>query len=507
MVEHIKQIIKLILNRGYLIDSSFLENNKLEFEILDKYLEKNNSSEMLMFDKKLLDKLISEHKQNTEKKQLIEPEINVLNTNSNVEIVKSFDKKSQKLEVNDFTSHYTRRYEQLRKLLQSRTELLAPLSINRILSKKDKEKISTIGIVFEKRYTKNDNLLLIIEDNTGNIPILINNSKKELFEKAKDVVLDEVIGIKGVNGDKIIFVDDIFFPDILKNTDIKKSSKEEYIAILSDLHVGSELFLESEFLKFIDWLNLKSGTKEQKEVAKKIKYVFIVGDLVDGVGIYPNQDDEQNIPDIKLQYKKVIELMKIIRKDINIIICPGNHDAVRIAEPQPSLGRDMINDLYDMENVILVSNPSYVNISKTKDFEGFNVLLYHGYSYDNYSENVESIRFSGETISDRTNLVMKFLLQKRHLAPTHGSTLFIPNKEEDNLIIDIVPDFFISGHIHKSNITQYGKVTKVAGSCWQSITPFQLKVGHKPEPGRVPIINLKTRESKILKFYEKDGKE
>jgi DNA polymerase II small subunit len=506
MAEHIKQIIKLILDRGYLIEPSFLDNNKLNFEILDKYLKKNESGEMLMFDENLLNNLIFKHKKNIEVRPLIKLGKDSLNINSNVEIVKSFDKKSQKLEVNDFTLHYTRRYEQLRNLLQSRTELLAPLSINRILSKKDKENLSTIGIVFEKRYSKNNHLILTIEDHTGSIPILINNSKKELFEKVKDIVLDEVIGIKGVNGDKIIFVEDIFFPDIPKNTNIKKSSEEEYIAILSDFHVGSELFLESEFLKFIEWLNLKSGTKEQKEVAKKIKHIFIVGDLVDGVGIYPNQDDEQNIPDIKLQYQKVIDLVKIIRKDINIIICPGNHDAVRLAEPQPVLGRDLINELYEMDNVTLVSNPSYVNISKTENFEGFNVLLYHGYSYDTYSENVESIRFSGETISDRINLVMRFLLQKRHLAPTHGSTLFVPNKEEDNLVIDIVPDFFISGHIHKSNITQYGKVTKVAGSCWQSITPFQLKVGHRPEPGRVPIINLKTRESKILKFYEEDGK-
>ena len=31
-------------------------------------------------------------------------------------------------------------------------------------------------------------------------------------------------------------------------------------------------------------------------------------------------------------------------------------------------------------------------------------------------------------------------------------------------------------------------------------TSFQEKVGHHPEPSRVPIVNLKTREMKILKF-------
>ena len=187
---------------------------------------------------------------------------------------------------------------------------------------------------------------------------------------------------------------------------------------------------------------------------------------------------------------------------MKIIICPGNHDAVRLAEPQPVLDYDIAKPIYELENVVVVSNPAIVNVGKEGDFEGFDILMYHGYSYDDYSANVESIRFSGATISDRTNMVMKFLLQKRHLAPTHGSTLFIPDPDEDDLVIDTVPDFFVSGHIHKANITQYGKVTKISGGCWESITPFQIKAGHSPEPGKVPIVNLKTRATKILKFID-----
>ena len=97
---------------------------------------------------------------------------------------------------------------------------------------------------------------------------------------------------------------------------------------------------------------------------------------------------------------------------------------------------------------------------------------------------------------------MKFLLQKRHLAPTHGSTPIIIDTELDNLIIDKVPDFFASGHIHKTSISNYGKTTMISGSCWQSKTVFQDKVGHHPEPGRVPIINLKTRSVKLMKFCD-----
>jgi len=40
----------------------------------------------------------------------------------------------------------------------------------------------------------------------------------------------------------------------------------------------------------------------------------------------------------------------------------------------------------------------------------------------------------------------------------------------------------------------------ISGSCWQAKTSFQEKLGHEPEPARVPLVNLKTREIKILKF-------
>ena len=122
------------------------------------------------------------------------------------------------------------------------------------------------------------------------------------------------------------------------------------------------------------------------------------------------------------------------------------------------------------------------------------------YSFDFYVREVESIREFGGY--DRADLLMKFLLQKRHLAPSYTSTLYVPDTTQDYLVIDKIPDFFISGHIHKSAAANYKNVTLISGSCWQSKTSFQEKVGHNPEPSRVPIVNLMTRQIKILKFGE-----
>ena len=265
-------------------------------------------------------------------------------------------------------------------------------------------------------------------------------------------------------------------------------------------YVGSKMFLENQFLDFIKWINGETGSSEQKEMAKSVKYLFVIGDIVDGIGIYPNQEKELNVFDLKEQYKLCADLLSMIRKDVQIFICPGNHDAIRLAEPQLAFDKELAESLYNLKNTTLVSNPSMINIGSYNGFSGFDVLLYHGYSFDYYIDQIESIRFGGGY--DRGDLVMKFLLQKRHLAPSHGSTPIIIDIDEDNLIIDKVPDFFASGHIHKTSISNYGKTTMISGSCWQSRTSFQDKVGHHPEPGRVPIINLKTRDVKLMKFCD-----
>jgi DNA polymerase II small subunit len=91
-------------------------------------------------------------------------------------------------------------------------------------------------------------------------------------------------------------------------------------------------------------------------------------------------------------------------------------------------------------------------------------------------------------------------LHKRHLAPTHESTSTLPDSKQDFLIIDKIPDFFVSGHVHNVAVAQLGKTTNIISGTWISQTPYQDKFGHVSQPGRVPIVNLKTREVKVMKF-------
>ena len=58
----------------------------------------------------------------------------------------------------------------------------------------------------------------------------------------------------------------------------------------------------------------------------------------------------------------------------------------------------------------------------------------------------------------------------------------------------------VSGHIHYSSAGSYKGIKLLSFSCWQDITPFQEKVGHNPDPGKIPLINLKDGSVKILQF-------
>ena len=54
-------------------------------------------------------------------------------------------------------------------------------------------------------------------------------------------------------------------------------------------------------------------------------------------------------------------------------------------EPQPILDDKYAWPLSELNNVIMVENPGRVNVGSNKDFEGFNVLIYHGFSYPFYA--------------------------------------------------------------------------------------------------------------------------
>lgn len=490
-----REIIKIFLKKGILISSDLLDEIDEDYhiskivELLKSKQADDSLADDLVLNKALKETKIKEAESVKDEQQACKPKIT---------ITYSYKEEPKKREPQDFVDYFNNRYKAIEKILKQHQELRNTISINKITGRNEKESLSIIGMVSDKRTTKNGNLLLALEDPTGQKKVIVNKNKPKLFNDAKDIVLDEIIGVVGVGIGTIVFANNIIWPDIPTNKELKKAEQEKYALFLSDLHIGSSKFLPDDFEKFLRWINGGIGNEHQRHIAKNVEYIFIAGDLVDGCGIYPEQDKELLIKDIYQQYKECANLLKQIPQHIPLIICPGNHDALRISEPQPPLSKDFAKPLYELSNVIMVSNPSMVNIHSSSSFTGFDVLMYHGYSFDHFIAEVDSLRSQGGY--DRADLIMKFLLKRRHLAPQHLSTLYIPDTKRDPLVIENVPDFFLSGHIHKSVTANYRNTTLICGSCWQSKTTFQEKVGHNPEPSRVPTVNLQTRDVKILKF-------
>jgi len=410
-----------------------------------------------------------------------------------VKIASPFSVVEKKMDVKDFVCYFRNRLSEMKKILQEHSELKNLLSINKLSG--NKQSFSIIGIVSDKRITKTKSILFEVEDLTGKIRVLVTQNNPELYKKAEEVSLDTVLGFKGFGNNEILFASEIVFPECFI-TERKYSSVEEYALFLGDLHFGSKRFLKKSFSKFLDYLD---GKVPNTPEVKKIKYIFIVGDLVTGIGNYPNQEKDLLLFDLEEQFSGIAALLGRIRKDIKIIICPGNHDGVRLMEPQPFFDEKYAWALYDMENVFLINNPSTVNIGARESFSGFNVLVYHGFSFSYYAGNVPSLIKS--RAMNQPELILDYLLKNRHLAPTHASVQSFPSEQDFHLIKEI-PDIVTTGHIHKSGVFYHNNILGVCVSSWEGLTPYQEKFGNTPDHGKVPMFNLKTRAIKVLDFEE-----
>ncbi len=511
-----ESVVKYFAKKGYLIDrdvSEFfikLKNNALAEKILNHLFmltkQRVISNSLLNNYSNELKPLLSQ--ESTEKNLAIdsfllnskprekkdEKPIQLARITPKVKVLSSNIIPYRRIEVKDFVTHFKNRYNFFKDILRERKELTNLVSINKIGNNRS---FSVIGIVSAKRITKNKNMILEIEDLTGKINALVGSDKEEIFKKAKEIILDDVVGLKCSGNGEILYVNDIFLPEghLLER---KRSEEESYAIFISDIHIGSRLFLEKNFERFLDWLNCIDVDEKMKEKIMKIKYMFITGDNVDGVGIYPAQEASLLIKDMKDQYKKLYEYLDRVPKRITMVMCPGQHDAVRVPEPQPPVDEEFAPELTKMNNLLLVSNPALIEIDSSETKIGFKVLMYHGASMHSWIDELEELR--GAQCNLNPSKVVKHMITHRHLSPMHSGNVYIPSDKEDMLIVKDLPDVIATGDMHRTDVDMFNNILIICGSCWQSITPFEEKVGNLPDPCKVPMLNLKTREIKILDF-------
>lgn len=379
--------------------------------------------------------------------------------------------------VIDFAKLFNDRFVTLRKMLAKRRELSGLVSIAR--AKRVQRDVRFVGMVNDVRSTKQGHAMLELEDEEDKVQVLVMKTASRAL--LGSFVKDEVIGVVGSfsKDGEIVVARDLVRPDVPLNSRMVQNGSDSIVAFVSDIHVGSTEFMEDAWERFMNWL-------ARDPVAEEIRYIVMPGDLVDGIGIYPGQEDELAIEDVYDQYKELARLVARIPERIKILMMPGNHDAVRLAEPQPALPQE-VTSMFD-PRVTFAGNPCYM------DIEGRIILAYHGRSMDDYVANVRSLSYR------EPEKIMTDMLRRRHMAPIYGEKTALAPEQKDYLVIDRVPEIFVTGHIHACKVDEYRGIKLINASAWQSQTAFQRMHNQIPDPAKVPMVNLGSGESWIEDF-------
>ncbi|MGD1834815.1 MAG: DNA-directed DNA polymerase II small subunit [Nitrososphaeraceae archaeon] len=391
--------------------------------------------------------------------------------------------------INGYTSLFKSRFEKSLKILALRPE---SKRINKISNIKQKNRINSskidtnntfiiAGLLMSRRLRKNS-LELILDDHTGLIETLAVT--EESINVASKLSLDQMVMLEIEQKNVNFIIKRIITPDIPDHIS-NKSKNEVFVLLFSDLHVGSKYFQEKEFRRFLNWINSSNN-----EIVNKIKFICIAGDLIDGVGIFPNQDKELSDINVNKQMEHVIDLISKIPDHIQIFIIPGNHDLGRRSLPQPAIPFEKSKKLYSLKNITMLGNPSFIELN------GVKILLFHGQSLDDIIATVPGLSYSNPAEA------MKMLLKARHLSPIYGQRTPVSPEMEDIMVISDVPDIFHSGHIHVIDVQNYKGTLIVNSGAWQNQTPFQQTMGITPTPGIAILVNLSNLKPYKIDFNQ-----
>lgn len=491
---HASVIVEQFAQAGYQIDpdalSMLIENESSSF-VISQILDSLDESTLVVGPQHLLPGVTASCVPPPEYPQIITDPDYEEEWRGDLDVLSDITDQSTCVgEYEEFVDYFRDRFSRLGELLRNRGVSFRPiesLGKRKLGLMEGGHEVSVIGMVSDLRTSKNGHRFIEIEDTTGSLRTIVLKRNKDLFEQAMKVMLDEVIGVTGGLSDDgdMLFVNNIMWPDIPHRNDAQLGERNSTgkAVLISDIHVGSNTFLEDRWLNFVEWLIGENGGSGD---VRDIRYLVVAGDLVDGIGIYPGQENELLISNIYEQYRAAAGYINQIPNTIKVIISPGNHDAVRQAEPQPTFDKN-IKSMFK-KDVVFVGNPAVISM------EGVRTLIYHGRSIDDLVANIPGMKYE-----DPTRPMIE-MLKRRHLSPIYGSRVSIAPEKNDHLVIDRPPDILHCGHVHTVGCATYRGVKVVNSGTWQSQTEFQRRMNLQPVPARATIVDLGTLDTNIISF-------
>ncbi|MCS7103628.1 MAG: metallophosphoesterase, partial [Candidatus Korarchaeum sp.] len=336
-------------------------------------------------------------------------------------------------------------------------------------------------MVLDKATMRDKSIRITLEDETGSISVLFKRESR-YWEIADKLPVDSVIAVRGTYVNGKIFAESLVLPDV-NGEELETRFQEGKVALVSDVHIGSKYFNERAFDRFIKWLG--------SDDARGVRYLIICGDLVDGIGVYPNQEEELRITDVYKQFEYASVILSRVPKHIKLIYIPGNHEPVRQAEPQPEIPRDYLEVLMNANpSMIHLPNPSMVSIG------GVRIMLYHGRSLNAIMKHIPGLQpVTPSTVVE----AMSWMFRLRSLAPVYGEHPISP-EGRDWLVIAEVPNVLHTGHIHVYGVGEYKGVKLINSGTFENETPYIKSLGIEVTVGKVPILDLKNLSVEIKDF-------
>ncbi|OLC36798.1 MAG: DNA-directed DNA polymerase II small subunit [Thaumarchaeota archaeon] len=473
MKEEVSSAITYALNKGFQIHPD-------AFKILEKIdvKELQNIIKQIVREKAKQNLFLINR---NDLKMFVESEVDETVEDSHVILFDPTKKVTSAEGIVGFTTLFLDRYSKLLKIMMARSQSKRLTSIADVASGKFRDETFIAGLLMDRKIDR-DVTKLVIDDPTGSIEILVFN--KELQESANSLLMDQFLMAAIASGKNGGFIArELLVPDVPEHI-ASRSKTETYAVLISDLHVGSKYFMEKEFAEFVLWLS------SPDPVARKVRFLLVCGDIVDGIGIFPNQDKELLLMDVDEQMAKAAQLLDKIPKHIKVFIIPGNHDPGRRALPQPAIPEKHNMGLWNRENFFMLGNPSVIVVN------GVKILMFHGQSLDDVVGTTPGLSYA------QPARAMRALLRTRHLSPIYGKRTPIAPELEDFMVINDVPDIYHSGHIHVVDLEMYKGTLIVNSGAWQTQTPYQASVGINPTPGIAVIVNLATMKVFTKNFVE-----
>lgn len=197
--------------------------------------------------------------------------------------------------MEDIINLFQNRLEVIEKILREELGFHKFSDIKDILQNRTRftrNQVAVIGIVADIRRSRSGGRIVELEDRTGTMTVFVRKDDPA----AGTLVNDDVIGVVGNFSDKgdMFFANRVQYPEVL-STHMNRGGLEYdpiSAAFISDLHIGSNQFLESEWDKMMKWFN------SDDETALNIKYLILSGDVVDGVGVYPGHEKNLSMLDV-----------------------------------------------------------------------------------------------------------------------------------------------------------------------------------------------------------------